>query len=134
MLPRNKSLFLLFFLGLLLLSSDLCAQDQNIFLKFYQDNISSVDGDRCSMHPSCSQYASEVFSKHGFAIGWMMTCDRLIRCGRDEVSLSSKIQIQDQTFIHDPVSANDAWWFLNQDQNQDQNQAKYQKETQNENP
>ncbi len=52
----------------------------NLFRKY----ISPADGDRCSMHPSCSSYCMNAVEKHGFLKGWVMTCDRLLRCGRDE--------------------------------------------------
>jgi hypothetical protein len=38
-----------------------------------------------------SEYSIGSFKKHGFLIGWMMTTDRLFRCGRDEVRLSPQV-------------------------------------------
>lgn len=88
------------------------AQDQNNgFIKFYQKHISVVDGNRCPMYPSCSHYASQVFEKHGAILGWIMTCDRLVRCGRDEAKISGKVFINNDELIYDPVAANDFWWF-----------------------
>jgi hypothetical protein len=49
--------------------------------------------------------------KHGAVMGWIMACDRLVRCGRDEVNISPIIRINNQTYVSDPVSANDFWWF-----------------------
>lgn len=63
------------------------------------------------MYPSCSQYSIESFEKHGFFIGWMMTCDRLYRCGRDELRLSPRIIINEQKKTYDPVENNDFWWW-----------------------
>ncbi|MBC2704562.1 membrane protein insertion efficiency factor YidD [Desulfobacula sp.] len=87
------------------------ALDQNFLFKFYQEHISVVDGNRCSMYPSCSRYASRAFEKHGPVLGWIMTCDRLVRCGRDEVKLSEKVIMNHQELIYDSVEANDFWWF-----------------------
>jgi putative component of membrane protein insertase Oxa1/YidC/SpoIIIJ protein YidD len=87
------------------------ALDQNPVLKFYQEHISVIDGHRCPMYPSCSSYASEAFHKHGPILGWIMTCDRIVRCGRDEDEISLKIMIQDDKLIYDPLDANDFWWF-----------------------
>jgi putative membrane protein insertion efficiency factor len=78
-------------------------------IKFYQDYISSVDGNRCSMHPTCSQYCIEAFKKHGTFLGWIMCSDRLIRCGRDERKLSDPVLIDGQKRSYDPVSNNDFW-------------------------
>lgn len=63
------------------------------------------------MYPSCSAYAQQVFKKHGPLLGWMMSCDRLVRCGRDEASISRKVRAEGQILIYDPVAANDFWWF-----------------------
>jgi putative membrane protein insertion efficiency factor len=78
-------------------------------IKFYQDYISSVDGNRCPMHPTCSQYCSETFKKHGALLGWIMCSDRLIRCGRDENKLSEPVWIDGEKRSYDPVSNNDFW-------------------------
>ncbi len=53
------------------------------FYKFYKKYISPVDGDRCMMYPSCSTYSKEAIHKFGFFRGFIMTCDRLARCGND---------------------------------------------------
>ena len=87
------------------------AADDNLFIRFYQEHISGVDGNRCQMYPSCSAYASRTFKKHGVVVGWIMACDRLVRCGRDEALVSMNVEIDNTEFIYDPVSANDFWWF-----------------------
>ena len=79
-------------------------------LHFYQKHLSPVDGDRCSMYPTCSGYAAEALKKHGFAVGWIMTCDRLVRCGRDEMKRSPMVTVNNRPRCYDPVAANDFWW------------------------
>jgi uncharacterized protein len=79
-------------------------------IKFYQDYISSIDGNRCPMHPTCSQYCIEAFKKHGTFLGWIMCSDRLMRCGRDEKRLSDSVWIDGERRSYDPVSNNDFWW------------------------
>lgn len=78
-------------------------------IKLYQDYISSVDGNRCLMHPTCSQYCIEAFKKHGALLGWIMCSDRLMRCGRDEKKLSDPVWIDGVKRSYDPVSNNDFW-------------------------
>ena len=78
-------------------------------IKFYQDYISSVDGNRCPMHPTCSQYCIEAFKKHGTFLGWIMCSDRLMRCGRDETKLSDPVWIDGKQRTYDPISNNDFW-------------------------
>jgi putative component of membrane protein insertase Oxa1/YidC/SpoIIIJ protein YidD len=76
---------------------------------FYRKFISGADGNRCPMYPSCSTYSLEAIQKHGAFLGWIMTCDRLMRCGRDELTLARRVQIQGQTYALDPVAKNDFW-------------------------
>lgn len=79
-------------------------------LKFFSKTISRADGHRCPMYPSCSAYSAEAFEKHGFVKGWILTSDRLLRCGRDEKRLSETIFINYQPHVYDPLSRNDFWW------------------------
>lgn len=83
----------------------------NMFVRFYQDHISGADGSRCPMTPSCSEYAARALKKHGPLLGWVMACDRILRCGRNEVSLVPEKWINGRSHAYDPVSANDFWWF-----------------------
>lgn len=76
------------------------------FFSFYNRYISPVDGDRCSMHPSCSRYSAEAFKRYGLFMGWIMTSDRLVRCGGDKKKLSP-ILINNKIRFHDPVDSGD---------------------------
>jgi putative component of membrane protein insertase Oxa1/YidC/SpoIIIJ protein YidD len=81
-------------------------------IHFYQgplDHLSAVRFGECPMHPHCSEYALEAFRTHGVIPGWFMTCDRLMRCGRDEVDLSPEIFVDGQWKTLDPVDRNDIW-------------------------
>jgi putative membrane protein insertion efficiency factor len=108
-LPRNKIFLMMFFL--LFFFAIQTARAENIFIKFYQEHISVVDGDRCQMYPSCSSYALKTIEKHGPFLGWAMACDRLVRCGRDETRLSMQMVLNNNQLTYDPVDANDFWWF-----------------------
>ncbi len=77
---------------------------------FYQKHISPVDGERCQMYPSCSAYSKDAIKKHGYFIGWIMTCDRLLRCGMDESRLSKPVYLNGNKYVYDPVKNNDFWW------------------------
>lgn len=83
----------------------------NPVIGFFQKHISAADGHRCPMTPSCSTYAARAIEKHGLVMGWIMACDRIVRCGRDEARISPHIWIKDRQYISDPVDANDFWWF-----------------------
>jgi len=79
-------------------------------LTFFRKTISRADGRRCMMYPSCSHYSGQAFAKHGFVKGWVMSSDRLLRCGRDEKRLSEEIIINKQVYVYDPLQHNDFWW------------------------
>jgi uncharacterized protein len=77
---------------------------------FFQKYLSGADSDRCPMHPSCSAYCVDALRKHGALLGWIMTCDRLIRCGRDELKRSPPVRVNGKPRCYDPVANNDFWW------------------------
>ncbi len=79
-------------------------------VRFYRgplNHLSAVRYSECPMYPSCSEYSRQCFQKYGFLIGWMMTCDRLMRCGRDETKLSPTIFINRKWKFYDPPEIND---------------------------
>lgn len=80
-------------------------------IRMYQRFLSAVNGHRCPMVPSCSQYGVEAFKEHGYLKGWILTSDRLLRCGRDETRLSPVVSRQNQYFSYDPLKNNDFWWL-----------------------
>ena len=79
-------------------------------VRVYRTFVSPIDGRNCPMYPTCSRYSLLCFEKHGPFIGWMMTCDRLFRCGRDELQLSPWIRVNGEIRCYDPLENNDFWW------------------------
>lgn len=75
-----------------------------------QKFISRADGDRCPMYPTCSHYARQAFAKEGVLKGWILTSDRLLRCGRDETRLADPVRVQGVIHAYDPLEANTFWW------------------------
>jgi putative membrane protein insertion efficiency factor len=111
--PRSSAFYLIA-LSILLASLTQpaqCRENSNPIIRFYGKYISPADGERCAMTPSCSGYAAEAIRKHGPLMGWIMTCDRVVRCGRDEIHLSPSIIKGNTRLTLDPVSANDFWWY-----------------------
>lgn len=49
----------------------------------YEHLISPIDGERCAMHPSCSQFAKVAIAQKGLGLGLLMSADRIMRCGMD---------------------------------------------------
>jgi len=50
------------------------------FLKLYRVVISPVLPPSCRFHPTCSEYAMEAITKHGFFKGAVMAISRVLRC------------------------------------------------------
>jgi putative component of membrane protein insertase Oxa1/YidC/SpoIIIJ protein YidD len=85
----------------------------NGLVAFYHgplNHLSAVRRGNCPMHPSCSQYSRQAFAAHGPIIGWMMTIDRLLRCGRNELDVAPRVFIDGQVKFYDPLWSNDGWW------------------------
>ncbi|MFN0036375.1 MAG: membrane protein insertion efficiency factor YidD [Saprospiraceae bacterium] len=59
--------------------NELQAVLSGLFL-FYKSFFSSQDNQRCSFHPSCSEYGLEAVKKFGVVRGIIGTFDRLTRC------------------------------------------------------
>jgi putative component of membrane protein insertase Oxa1/YidC/SpoIIIJ protein YidD len=78
-------------------------------VRFFQNYLSGADGHRCPMTPSCSSYALQAMQRHGAIKGWIMACDRLMRCGRDEVKNSPSVMTRDGLRCQDPLVNNDFW-------------------------
>jgi len=78
-------------------------------IRFFQKYLSGADGHRCPMTPSCSTYALEAMQRHGSVKGWIMACDRLMRCGRDELNRSPSVMTRNGIRCQDPVRNNDFW-------------------------
>lgn len=74
------------------------------------NHLAAVRRGTTPMYPATSVYALESLQKHGPLIGSIMTCDRLLRAGRDETTRAPAIAIGSRIFSYDPVSANDFWW------------------------
>lgn len=79
-------------------------------IHFFRTYLSGADGHRCPMSPSCSRYALTAIERHGPFMGWIMTFDRLMRCGRDELTVCPAVMTQNGPRCRDTVENNDFWW------------------------
>jgi uncharacterized protein len=85
----------------------------SLMTHFYRgplNHLSAVRYGECPMYPSDSEYSLQSIQKHGVLAGWIMTMDRLMRCGRDETRLSPEVFINGKWKTYDPVDKNDFWW------------------------
>jgi putative membrane protein insertion efficiency factor len=79
-------------------------------IRLFRKYVSPADGNRCPMSPTCSTYAMEATKRHGLLMGWIMACDRLLRCGRDELKQCTPLKVQNGIRCQDSVENNDFWW------------------------
>ena len=82
-------------------------------IRFYQgplNHLTAVRYGGCPMHPGCSAYSMAAIRAHGLLMGWIMACDRLIRCGGDETRLSPEVLAEGQWKCQDSLDRNDFWW------------------------
>ncbi|MBI9076178.1 MAG: membrane protein insertion efficiency factor YidD [Desulfatibacillum sp.] len=79
---------------------------EGFMITVYQRALSPVGGARCRMHPSCSRYGRQCLEEFGLMRGYIMTCDRLLRCGRDEITLAPYVWVNGKKKCWDPVSEN----------------------------
>jgi len=69
---------------------------------FHQNVLSPVDGPRSHFRPSSSSYMLQSMQKHGFVMGFLMGCDRLMRENSDEW-VYRKIESEGKIFKYDPI-------------------------------
>jgi hypothetical protein len=79
-------------------------------VRVHRNYISPIDGKTCPMCPSCSEYSLLCFEKHGFFVGWVMTCDRLLH-EADEIRKAPVVYINGLERSYDPIENNDFWWY-----------------------
>ena len=70
------------------------------------NHLEGVRRGSCPMYPSCSQYSRQAVARHGFATGWVMTMDRLMRCGRDELKTAPRVFAHGSWRYSDPLEQN----------------------------
>ena len=77
-------------------------------LGFYRTVVSAVDGDRCSMAPTCSVYSHRALREHGIWLGILLTADRLIH-EADSPSRAPRIRIGGESYTLDSLEDNTYW-------------------------
>jgi putative component of membrane protein insertase Oxa1/YidC/SpoIIIJ protein YidD len=62
------------------------------YIGIYQKYISGIRGQECPMYPSCSNFGMKTFSETNVALAFVLTADRLLRCGHDNKNYSLTIR------------------------------------------
>ena len=71
-------------------------------VRFFQKQVSPIDGPRCRFSPTCSQFGYEAVHDHGPTLGIIMTADRLMRCSYWTEAGSDYDRLPNGA-LHDPV-------------------------------
>lgn len=107
-------MFCLILLAGLILQGHLLAAEQGVLpesdpllFSFFKSVISTTDSKRCSHVPSCARYAKDAVEKHGLLNGYVLSCDRLMRCGGNDREQLPQVVVGGKRYAWDPVSAND---------------------------
>jgi putative membrane protein insertion efficiency factor len=74
-------------------------------IRFFQKNLSPLDGPRCVLYPTCSRYGYLAIKKYGVFKGIMMTGDRLIRCNPSRTADHNYHLLPDGR-LYDPLARN----------------------------
>ena len=90
-------------------SSSLTGKPGEWLVSFYRSQIGPALGRRCSLHPSCSEYARQAFRKHGL-LGVALIGDRSIREPGVVAEKKSPIRVGGHDFYQDPLEEHD-WWM-----------------------
>ncbi|WP_256010414.1 membrane protein insertion efficiency factor YidD [Desertivirga xinjiangensis] len=62
------------------------------YIRFYQNYISEIRGQECPMYPSCSNFGLKSFKETNFLHAFLLTSDRLLRCGHDHKNYALTLQ------------------------------------------
>ena len=74
-------------------------------VRFFQTQISPIDGARCSFSPTCSQFGYGAVHDHGPLLGIVLTADRLMRCSYWTEAGPDYLRLPNGA-LHDPVANN----------------------------
>ncbi len=77
----------------------------NSSIRLYQKLISPSKGNECIMHPHCSLYGRMAFKKYNPIKAFIMTSDRLHRCGHDLQNYDI-VEVDSKYRFYDPLEIN----------------------------
>jgi len=78
-------------------------------IEFYRAQIGPAIGNRCSLTPSCSEYAKRAFNRHG-ALAIPITADRLVREPSVVSAEKNPVRENGQWRYRDAMTEHD-WWM-----------------------
>lgn len=79
-------------------------------MRFYSRVISTADGSRCAMYPTCAGYAVLAVRKHGPVLGGLLAADRLLHESGVNTVWYERVSPHGIRRWYDPVEQNDFWF------------------------
>ncbi len=74
------------------------------YIQIYQKFISSIRGSTCPMYPSCSNYGLRAFTETNPFSAFILTSDRLLRCGHEHKFYNLTMYNANYKFVDFPVN------------------------------
>jgi uncharacterized protein len=71
-------------------------------LRLFQIWISPVDGPRCRLYPTCSEFARQAVRRYGLIVGFALTCGRLMRDNASAEGFYRRALIGGRIVLYDP--------------------------------
>lgn len=84
------------------------------FISFYRSQIRPAIGARCTLYPSCSEYAEQALKTHGLWLGVPMIADRFVREPGVVSEADNPVLRRGRIYFADPLCDHD-WWFNHSD-------------------
>lgn len=71
-------------------------------LRFFQRVVSPVDGARCNLYPSCSEFSRQAIRRYGLLAGFALTAGRLMRDNASAPRNYRAILLDGRVVLYDP--------------------------------
>ena len=79
-------------------------------ISFYRHEIGPAIGQRCSLTPSCSEYARQALRAHGLLVGLAMFADRSVREPEVVANQAEPVMVNGRWRYRDSIGQHD-WWM-----------------------
>lgn len=73
------------------------------YIGIYQKYISAIRGQECPMYPSCSNFGLKSFKESSFSYAFILTSDRLLRCGHDHTNYNLTLRKNGFKYLDYPL-------------------------------
>jgi putative membrane protein insertion efficiency factor len=71
-------------------------------LRLFQRLVSPVDGPRCNLYPTCSEYGRQAVRSHGLLMGIVLTAGRMMRDNASAAGFYPEAIVHGRLVLYDP--------------------------------